>query len=277
MRRSVLGRFTANLAAVYGAAFLVLIVVLSALLPLIASANPWQVVGQPFEPPGSGFLLGTDMLGRDVLMMLLHSTRFSLIIAVGSMLAAVAIGITFGAIAGYAGGWVDDLLMRVTEFFQILPNLVLILVLVAFMGPSVTSVIIGIGVVTWPNVARVMRAEVMSLRHREYVEAARVIGQRPLGILVRQILPNAIPPVIVIGSLMVASAILAESALSFLGLGDPNVVTWGYMIGTSREYLRNAWWISLFPGLAIIATVLAINFVGDGLAAALNPRLEDGK
>ncbi len=277
MRRSVLGRFTANLAAVYGAVFLVLIVVLSALLPFIASANPWQVVGRPFEPPGSGFLLGTDMLGRDVLMMLLHSTRFSLIIAVGSMLAAVAIGITLGAIAGYAGGWVDDLLMRVTEFFQILPNLVLILVLVAFMGPSVTSVIIGIGVVTWPNVARVMRAEVMSLRHREYVEAARVIGQRPLGILVRQILPNAIPPVIVIGSLMVASAILAESALSFLGLGDPNVVTWGYMIGTSREYLRNAWWISMFPGLAIIATVLAINFVGDGLAAALNPRLEDGK
>jgi peptide/nickel transport system permease protein len=246
-------------------------------LPPLVSPNPWAVAGRPFEPPGGAFLLGTDMLGRDVGAMLLHGTRFSLIIGVGSMLAAVAIGITLGALAGYAGGWVDDLLMRITEFFQILPNLVLILVLVAFMGPSVTSVIVGIGVVSWPNVARIMRAEVMSLRHREYVEAARTIGQRPLKILVSQILPNAMPPVIVVGSLMVASAILSESALSFLGLGDPKVMTWGYMIGISREFLRNAWWISLFPGLAIIAAVLAINFVGDGLAAALNPRIEDGK
>lgn len=277
MHRSVAGRFAANPGAVVGAVFLIVLVLAAVVLPPLISPNPWSVAGEPFAPPFSNFLLGTDMLGRDVAVMLLHGTRFSLIVGVGSMVAAVAIGLTLGAIAGYAGGWVDDLLMRVTEFFQILPNLVLILVLVAFMGPSVFSVIIGIGVVTWPNVARIMRAEVMSLRHREYVEAARVVGQRPLRILVSQVLPNAMPPVIVLGSLMIASAIMAESALSFLGLGDPKVMTWGYMIGTSREFLRHAWWISMFPGIAIILTVLAINFVGDGLAAALNPSLEDGK
>ena len=278
MQSDYIARFMANPGAVVGLVFLVVVITVATVLPMYLGANPWAVAGRPFIPPGQdGFLLGTDMLGRDVALGVLYGTRFSLLIGVGSMLAAVLIGATLGAVAGYAGGWVDDLLMRITEFFQILPSLVLILVLVAFMGASVYSVIFGIGVVTWPNVARVMRAEVMSLRNREYVEAARVIGQRPLTILVAQILPNAMPPVIVIGSLMIASAILTESALSFLGLGDPNIMTWGYMIGTSREYLRFAWWISLFPGLAIIATVLAINFVGDGLAAALNPRMEEGR
>lgn len=278
MQRDYIARFMANPGAVVGLIFLAAVIAGSIVAPMFLGANPWEVAGRPFIPPGQdGFLMGTDMLGRDVALAVLYGTRFSLLIGVGSMLAAVLIGATLGAVAGYSGGWVDDLLMRITEFFQILPSLVLILVLVAFMGASVYSVIIGIGVITWPNVARVMRAEVMSLRNREYVEAARVIGQRPLTILVVQILPNAMPPVIVIASLMIASAILTESALSFLGLGDPNIMTWGYMIGTSREYLRFAWWISLFPGLAIISTVLAINFVGDGLAAALNPRMEEGR
>ncbi len=276
MYQSFVRRFSANPGAVFGALIL-LVALVVVVLPIFAPTDPWRVVGRPFEPPGGAFLLGTDMLGRDVATMLIHGTRFSLFIGFGSMLTAVAIGLTIGAVAGYAGGWVDDLLMRITEFFQILPSLVLILVLVAFMGPSVFSVIVGIGLITWPNVARILRAEVIAIRNREYVEAARVIGQRPLKILVSQMLPNAMPPVIVVSSLMVASAILAESALSFLGLGDPKVVTWGYMIGTSREFLRNAWWISMFPGLAIVFTVLAINFIGDGLAAALNPHLRNDR
>lgn len=273
MNRSFIRRFFSRPDTAIAFGFLFMLALAALLLPMLAPASPWKMVGAPFLPPFSGrLLLGSDMLGRDVALSMLHGARYSLLIGLVSTFAATVVGVVAGALAGYFRGWVDDLLMAVTEFFQIVPGLVLILVLVTFMGPSIVSVVIGIAVVSWPNVARVVRAEVLSLRSRQYVEAAKTFGRRPLSILCFEVLPNAVSPIVVIASVMVASAILSESALSFLGLGDPRVVTWGYLIGAAQPYLREAWWLSALPGLAIALTVLAINLVGDGLASALNPR-----
>lgn len=269
-----LGRaLLAHKGGLLGMAFLALVVAVAAVYPLANPRSPWAMGARPFLPPLTrGHLLGTDMLGRDVLLGLVHGARFSLLIGLMSTVVSLTIGITVGAVAGYFRGWTDEILMRVTEFFQIIPGLVLIMLLVVVLGPTMWSVVAGIGVVTWPSVARIMRAEVLSLRTRQFVDAARGLGQRPLAILFVQILPNALSPVIVVASVMVASAILIESGLSFLGLGDPNVMTWGYMIGAARPFLRDAWLLSAIPGVAIVLTVLAINMVGDSLTTALNPR-----
>jgi peptide/nickel transport system permease protein len=183
------------------------------------------------------------------------------------------VGVTLGAVAGYCGGLVDDLVMRFTEFFQTIPSFVLAILLVAIFTPSITSVVAAIAIVSWPPVARVVRAEFLSLRGREFVQAAEVLGKSRLSIVLGDILPNALSPIIVLASLMVATAILLESALSFLGLGDPNLMTWGFLIGSGRSVIRIAWWMSVFPGLAIFVTVLSLNLVGEGLSDALNPRL----
>jgi len=273
MTKGLLVRLVRHPGGALGLLFLLLVVGTAILFPLFHTRSPWAIVGAPFVPPFSGrFLLGTDMLGRDVFVGLVHGARFSLLIGFLATIVSVGIGVTVGAIAGYFRGWVDEILMRITEFFQIIPGLVLIMLLVAVLGPSLYSVIIGIGVITWPNIARIMRAEVLSLRTRQFVDAARAAGQKPLTILFVQVLPNALSAVIVVGSVMVASAILIESGLSFLGLGDPSIMTWGYMIGAARPYLRDAWTLSALPGVLIVFTVLAINMVGDGLTSALDPR-----
>ena len=217
--------------------------------------------------------MGTDTMGRNVAAGLMHGAWVSLLIGLVSTSVALVIGVPLGAMAGYYGGILDDALMRFTEFFQTIPNFALAIVLVAIMQPSVTSIVLAIALVSWPPVARLVRAEFMSLRHREYVEAARLVGQSNFTIITRQILPNAMSPIIVLASLMVATAILLESSLSFLGLGDPNVMSWGYMIGAARTVIRQAWWLSFFPGVAILLTVLALNLVGEGLDDALNPKL----
>jgi peptide/nickel transport system permease protein len=190
-----------------------------------------------------------------------------------STVAALSVGVTLGAVAGYCGGLVDDLVMRFTEFFQTIPSFVLAILLVAIFTPSISSVVAAIAIVSWPPVARVVRAEFLSLRGREFVQAAEVLGKSRLSIVLGDILPNALSPIIVLASLMVATAILLESALSFLGLGDPNLMTWGFLIGSGRSVIRIAWWMSVFPGLAIFVTVLSLNLVGEGLSDALNPRL----
>jgi len=191
-----------------------------------------------------------------------------------STFAAVLIGVTVGAIAGFFGGWVDEVLVRFTEFFQTIPSFVFAILLVAIMRPGLASIIIAIAVVTWPPIARLARSEFMSIRHREFVEAAVLSGVSQGRIIVTEVLPNAASPLIVVSSLMVATAILTESALSFLGLGDPNHISWGYMVGAARTVFRQAWWLSVFPGLVIALTVLAINLVGEGLNDALNPHLK---
>jgi peptide/nickel transport system permease protein len=213
------------------------------------------------------------MLGRDIGAGLAYGARVSLLIGVVSTLVAVCFGVLIGAIAGFTGGAIDDLLMRFTEFFQTIPQFAMAMVLVAIFQPSIYSIVGAITIVSWPPVARLVRSEFLSLKQREFVQAAVVIGQRPMRIMLTQILPNAMSPIIVMASLMTATAILTESALSFLGLGDRNLMSWGYMIGASRTMLREAAWMSVMPGLAILLTVLAINLIGEGLNDALNPQL----
>jgi len=235
--------------------------------------DPWELAGRPFSPPFGQFPLGTDTLGRDLAAGLVHGARVSLLVGLVATGAALLVGIVLGALAGYAGGWLDDVLMRFTEFFQTIPSFILAVVLVAIFQPSLTSIVVAIAMVSWPTVARLVRGEFLALRHRDFVQACVALGMPVRAIVFRQILPNAAAPVIVTGSLMVATAILLESGLSFLGLGDPNVMSWGFMIGSSRTVLRQAWWMSAIPGLAILVTVLALNLVGEGLNDALNPRL----
>ncbi|WP_102222666.1 ABC transporter permease [Acidimangrovimonas sediminis] len=264
-----------NRGAVVGLVILAVVLILSIVAPFWFPGSPWDMVQMPFLPPfqEGDAILGTDTLGRDIASGLAHGAYVSLLVGFVSTLVSLAIGIPIGAAAGYFGGWVDDILSRITEFFQVIPAFAFAIVLVAIFQPSITSIIVAIAVVSWPPVARLLRGEVMSLKHREFIEAAALSGQSGFTIIWRQILPNTISPVIVLSSMMVATAILTESALDFMGLGDPNIMSWGYIIGAGRTVLQQAWWISFFPGVAILLTVLAFNLIGEGLNDALNPRL----
>jgi peptide/nickel transport system permease protein len=274
-----LKRFARNRGALVGLVLLIVLVIFALVAPYLYPQSPWRTVGRPFLPPFTleRFPFGTDTLGRDLAAGLVHGARVSLMIGVVSTMVALLIGIPIGALAGYRGGFIDDALMRFTEFFQTIPSFALAIVLVAILQPSLGSIVLAIGIVSWPPVARLVRGEVLSLKTREYVQAAITIGQSTPRIIVSQVLPNAIAPIIVMGSLMIASAILLESALSFLGLGDPNYISWGYMVGAGRGRLLDAWWISFFPGVAIFLSVLALNLAGEGLNDALNPRLARGR
>lgn len=268
-------RVAQNRGAVIGFALLGVVILVALLAPLLYDQSPWRMVQRPFLPPMAvdGFWFGTDTLGRDIGAGLAYGAQVSLLIGLVSTVVALAIGVPLGAIAGYFGGWLDDALMRFTEFFQTIPSFALAIVIVAILEPSISSIVLAIALVSWPPVARLVRGEFLSLRSREYVQAAVLSGLSPPAIIFRQVLPNTISPIIVLASLMVASAILLESALSFLGLGDPNVMSWGYMIGAGRTVLRQAWWICVFPGVAILLTVLSLNLIGEGLNDAFNPRL----
>jgi peptide/nickel transport system permease protein len=267
-----------NPAAMIGLAILVIAISVALFGPLLFPTSPWRMVQRPFLPPFkmAGFPLGTDALGRDVMAGIIYGARVSLLVGLISTLFSLAVGIPLGAMAGYFGGRIDDGLMRFTEFFQTVPSFALAIVLVAILQPSIGSIVAAIAIVSWPPVARLVRGEVLSLRSREYVQAAIVTGQTHGWIIWREILPNALSPVIVLASLMVATAILLESSLSFLGLGDPNLMSWGYMVGAGRTVIRQAWWITVFPGIAILLSVLALNLIGEGLNDALNPRLAKG-
>ncbi|NMJ43969.1 ABC transporter permease [Roseomonas sp. JC162] len=267
-------RFRRNRGAVVGLVILALVIAVAAFASVLFPGSPWDMATAPFVPPGEeGMLLGSDSLGRDVAAGIAHGARISLMVGAVSTVAALFIGVSLGAVAGYLGGVADDAVMRFTEFFQTIPSFVFAILLVAIFTPTIGSVVFAIAVVSWPPVARVVRAEFLSLRSREFVQAAEVLGKSRIAIVVTDILPNALSPIVVLSSLMVASAILLESALSFLGLGDPNLMTWGFLIGSGRSVIRLAWWMSVFPGLAIFLTVLALNLVGEGLSDALNPRL----
>jgi peptide/nickel transport system permease protein len=268
-------RFTRNRPAVLGLLLLLLVVLVAAVGPILFPQDPWALAGRPFVWPGVDMAhpLGTDMLGRDVLAGIIHGAYVSLMIGITATATALSLGITLGAIAGYFGGWVDDLLMRITEVFQTMPNFIFVVVLVAIFQPAATTIVLAIATVAWPGIARLLRAEFLSLRSREFVQSCVVVGMGELRIIFTQILPNCMAPVIVMASIMVATAILIEAGLAFLGLGDPNVMSWGTMIGNGREALRTAWYLSAIPGIAILLTVLAINLVGEGLNDALNPRL----
>ncbi|MEM6609311.1 MAG: ABC transporter permease [Pseudomonadota bacterium] len=266
-------RFSRNRSAVLGLVIFVVVLLMMATAALFFPYDPFRMVAQPSLPPSWAHPLGTDTLGRDVAAGVAHGASTTLLISFIATSISVTFGTAVGGVAGYYGRRVDDLLMRFTEVVQTIPPFLFAILLVAVMTPSLESIIIAIAVVTWPPVARLVRAEFMTLKRREFVEASVTLGMSNMRIIFLQILPNCISPVIVMGSLMVATAILVESGLAFLGLGDQNVMSWGFLIGAGRGVLRTAWWICTFPGIAILLTVLSINLIGEGLNDALNPRL----
>ena len=266
--------FIANRAALVAMVVLMAIILAAIIGPMVYKTDPFEMVWAPFTPPGTeGFILGTDYLGRDLLAGLLHGGRVSITIGLVAALMSVFIGISFGAFAGYYRGYVEEVLMRITEFFQVLPTLLFSMVIVALFGASLQMITIAIGLVSWTAVARITRGEFLRIRELEYVTASRSAGATDLKLIFQVILPNALPPIIVQAALMVGSAILFEAGLAFLGLSDPNVVSWGQIIGSNRLYILDASYTVTVPGLAIFITVLAISLIGDGLNDALNPKL----
>ena len=273
MPKTFWGRFVRNRPAVFGFAFLAFVVVVSLAAPLLFPGDPFRIVGKTFLPPFGAYLFGTDSLGRDIAAGIAHGGRTSLMVGLVATVFAVSVGTLLGALAGFYRGWIDDMLMRFTEFFQTIPTFLFAIVLVAIMTPSRGSIILAISVISWPPIARLVRGEFMAMREREFVQAAVCLGMTDYAIIFRQILPNVLSPIIVAGSLMVATAILIEASLAFLGLGDANAMSWGFMIGAGRSFLRDAWWLCAIPGIAILLTVLSINLLGEGINDALNPRL----
>lgn len=272
--REALAQFARNSAGILGLVILLVVVIASLAGPAWYGVDAFDIVGAPFDPPGTVDLpLGADYLGRDVLAGLLVGGRASLAVGLVAALISVTIGITVGALAGWFGGRVDAALMKVTEFFQVLPALLFAMVLVTLFGATLTVETLAIGAVAWPGVARLTRAECLRVRSLDYVRAAVAGGGAPGYLILRVVLPNALPPIIVAAALAIGTAILFEGGLSFLGLGDPNVMSWGLMLGQNRTYLLDAWWAVTFPGAAIFLAVLAVSLLGDGINDAANPRL----
>jgi peptide/nickel transport system permease protein len=265
--------FCANKGAIVGLLLLSAIILAGLFGPVIYPGDPFEIVAQPLLKPGGTATLGTDYLGRDIFIGIVHGARPTLAIALSATLITATVGLTVGALAGFFGGKVDSLLMGMTEFFQVLPSLIFAMVVVAVFTPSLFSVIVAIGVTGWTGIARLARAEFLKLREREFVMGARAAGARDRTIIVRVILPNALPPLIIAMTLQIGICILFEAALSFLGLSDPDILTWGMMIGQSRDFFFQAWWAVSFPGLVILLTVLSIALIGDGLNDAYNPKL----
>lgn len=267
-------RYLRSPVAVIGLLLLALVVGVALAAPLAFPGDPLGLAGRPLQWPGANprFPLGTDPSGRDIMAQIFHGARVSLLIGGVATAVSLSIGILVGALAGYYGGWVDDALMRVTEAFQTLPGFLLLLVLVAVFGSAITTVTLAIGIVSWPATARLTRAEFLTLRSREFVQSCRTLGMGNARIILGEILPNALPPVIVYAGVVMAASILLESALAFLNLSDPNVASWGNLIGAGRGVLRVQWYVSAIPGVAILVTVLAVSLVGQGLNDALNPR-----
>lgn len=269
-----LRRLLSNPAAAIGIAILTVIVLIAIFGPLLRPGDPLLIVGEPLIRPftDDAHPLGTDVLGRDLLSGVLHGARVSLTVGLTVSLISLTFGATIGAVGGYAGGRIDATVTGLIELFQTIPGFVLLVVLVAVLQPSYVTVIFGLSLISWDAVARLARAEVRGHRSREYVLAAETAGNSPVRILFGEILPNIAPSLIVMGSMIVASAILSESALSFLGLGDPNTVSWGSLVGSGREQIRSHWFPTVIPGCFIMVTVFALNILGDALNDHLNPR-----
>ena len=260
---------------VAGLILIAVLAVLAVAAPLIAPADPLkQVLSTRLKPPSAANWLGTDQLGRDVLSRMLYGARISMLIGIVVVGLAASIGTLVGLVAGYAGGWLDEGLMRLTDVFFAFPALILAMAISGALGPSLTNAMIAIAVVTWPVYARLVRAQVLAVREREFVEAARGLGASAAHIIWQHILPNTLAPLLVQASFDMGGAILSAAGLSFIGFGaQPPTAEWGVMISEGRNYIVTQPWLSLFPGLAILLTVAAFNLIGDGLRDALDPRL----
>lgn len=269
--------FRRNIPALFGVAILTAIILMTIYGTFFYAGDPYDIVWAPHELPLTepGFPLGTDYLGRDLVAGILTGGGPTLAVGAAAAAITMVIGVSIGAAAGFYGGWVDNLLMRLTEFFQVLPALLFAMVLVTLFSPTLFTISMAIGVVSWPQTARLTRAEFLKIKELEYVTAARAIGAKNGRIMWKVILPNALPPLIVSATLTIGVAILFEAGLSFLGLGDPNVMSWGLMIGSNRADILEAWWPVTFPGVAIFLTVFAVSLIGDGLNDAFNPKLRE--
>ncbi|MBK1624106.1 ABC transporter permease [Afifella marina] len=265
--------FFRNRASAVGTAVLILLVLLAVLGPVLSPYDPLSIgVGETMAPPSLTHIFGTDELGRDIFSRASLGVGVSLFVGFVAAAMSSTIAILIGCISGYFGAFVDDVLMRMTEIFQVIPRFFLAILLVAFFGASIVNIVIAIGLLSWPESARVIRAEVMSLKNRQYVSSARIAGASTASIIFGEILPNALGPVIVNATLQVGQAMLLEAGLSYLGLGDPNRISLGLMLHQSQEIMRTAWWATALPGSLIFFAVLAANLVGDGLNDLFNPR-----
>ncbi len=267
-------RFRRSSSGVFGLVVVALLVLTAILAPLLAPFDPHSTSRAAFAPPfAPGHFLGTDNLGRDILSQVIWGSRVSLLVGLAAAATATLIGVAVGALAGYLGGWFDELLMRVTEFFQVIPRFVLALIVVAFFGSGLLNLILVIGLLSWPQTARLVRSQYLSHKTLPYVDAGRALGMRNARLMFMQILPNVMGPVLVVASLDVAQAILLEASLGFFGLGDPNLTSWGGMLNSAQTFIRRAWWMSVFPGIGITLAVLGFNLFGDGLTEAYDPRM----
>jgi peptide/nickel transport system permease protein len=267
--------FSKNKGAVFGLVYLVTIVFAAIFANIITSYNPLETgIGLPMQPPSAEFPMGTDDLARDVFSGVVQGARVSLMVGFIAAATATVIGVVVGSVSGYFGGIVDDHLMKVTELFQCMPRFLFALVIVTFFGNTIWNVVVVIGFLSWPRTARLVRSEFLRLRESEYVLAAKGVGMGNARIIFRHILPNTMHVLVVAASLEVGAAIITEAGLSFLGAGDPNLMSWGRMLFNAQQFLRSAWWMAIFPGAAIFLTVLSLNLVGDGLNDAMNPKLK---
>ncbi|WP_372052973.1 ABC transporter permease (plasmid) [Tistrella mobilis] len=260
-------------AAWMSAGFILLLVTTAILGPVIyGTSSPDTITMDVLAPPSSSAWLGTDELGRDVFQYIVYGTQVSLHVGFSAAFAATLVGILVGALSGYVGGRLDMAVMRVTEIFQSMPNFVLAALIVALLGPGESRVIFVIAALSWPQTARLMRGEVLRVKQLEFVKAARCLGKSESRILFQEVVPNCLAPVIAVGTLTIAQAILLEASLSFFGLTNPDTISWGRILTSGQRFIFQAWWLSLFPGLAIFLTVLAFNILGDALRQAFDPK-----
>ena len=265
-------RFLRHRVGVAAAFYVLVLLVANAAAHVFSGIDPQELSNSVMVAPSFDHPLGTDELGRDVLAGLIQGIEVSLGVGFFAALAATVIGVLVGAFVGYYGGWLDLVVMRIAEIFQVVPSFILAAVIVALSGPGLTRIVAVIALLAWPQVARIMRGEVMRVKTLEFVDAVRCLGIAERKILVREVIPNAIAPSLALGTLVIGQAILLEASLSFFGLSSPDIVSWGRMLNSGQRFLFNAWWLSVFPGLAIFATVLAFNLLGDAVGSALNPR-----
>jgi peptide/nickel transport system permease protein len=271
--RQLWGQFKKNRAAAISLYFIIAFILAAIFAPELAPYDPFALGDGALLPPQSDHWMGTDDLGRDTLSRVVHGARVPLLVGFLASATSLMLGILIGSLSGYFGGITDVILMRLTEYVLVVPRFFLALLVVAMLGAGIMKIVLVIGILGWPEVARVVRAQFLSFREREFVLAARAIGASHAKVIFKEILPNAIPPAVVVASILVARAILLEAGLSFLGLGDPNLVSWGSLLSEAQERLGVSVWLALFPGLAISLLVLCVNLFGDGINDVLNPKL----
>jgi peptide/nickel transport system permease protein len=265
--------FARNRASVIGACIFVILILTAVFCHLLSPYDPEKIsVGPSMVAPDSQYFMGTDELGRDILSRVLSGIRMSLLVGITASTIATFIGIVVGAVSGFFGRWVDDILMRITEVFQVVPRFFLAMMLVAFFGARILNIILAIALLSWPVLARLVRADFLSLKSRQFVDAARTAGAGTGKLIFIEILPNALGPLIVSATLLVGQAMLLEAGLAYIGLGDPSQVSLGVMLQQSQYIMRSAWWAMTFPGAFIFLAVFSINLVGDGINDILNPR-----